>query len=87
MFELRIMDEFSKNKDNFIFLRVFNTWNDNAITFFCSLNGLTSLLDQPTCYKNPNKLTCFDFQYLQIALNTSNKMSSKQASLTFIWLL
>ena len=57
----RIMDEFSKNYDNVIFLGDFNTCiNDNAVTSFCSLNDLTSLIDQPTCYKTPNKPTCID---------------------------
>ena len=27
---------------------------------FCSLNDLKSLLDQPTCYKNPDKPTYID---------------------------
>ena len=57
----RIMDEFSKNYDNVISLGDFNTCiNDNAMISFCSLNDLTSLIDQPTCYKNPNKPTCID---------------------------
>ena len=30
------------------------------MAFFCSLNDLTSLIDQPTCYKNPDKPTCID---------------------------
>ena len=57
----RIMDAFSKNYDNVIFLGDFNTSiNDNAMKSFCSLNDLTSLIDQPTCYKNPGKPTCID---------------------------
>ena len=49
------MDEFSKNYDNVILLGDFNTWiNDNAMMSCCSLNDLTSLIDQPTCYKNPD---------------------------------
>ena len=55
------MDEFSKNYDNVIFLGDFNTCiNDNAIKFFCSLNDLASLIDQPTCYKNPDTPACTD---------------------------
>ena len=55
------MDEFSRNYDNVIFLVDFNTCiNDNAMKSFCSLNDLTSLIDQPTCYKNPDKPTCID---------------------------
>ena len=55
------MDEFSKSYDNVIFLGDFNTCiNNNAMTSFCSLNNLRSLIDQPTCYKNPHKPTCID---------------------------
>ena len=55
------MDAFIKNYDNFIFLGDFNTCiNDNATKSFCSLNDLTSLIDQPTCYKSPDKPTCID---------------------------
>ena len=55
----RIMDEFSKNYENVIFLGDFNTCiNDNEMTSFCSLNDLISLIDQPTCCKNPDKPTC-----------------------------
>ena len=54
----RIRDEFSKNFDNSIFLGDFNSCiNDNAVT---SLNDPTSLIDQPTCYKNLDKPTCID---------------------------
>ena len=57
----RIMDEFSTNYDNIIFLGGFNTCiNNNVMTSFCSLNNLTSLIDQPTCYKNSNKPRCID---------------------------
>ena len=53
----RIMDKFSKNYDNVIFLGNFNTCiNDNVMTPFCSLNNLTSLIDQPTYFKSPDKL-------------------------------
>ena len=57
----RIMDGFSKNYDNVIILGDFNTCiNDNAMKSFCSLNDLTSLIDQATCYKNPDKPTRID---------------------------
>ena len=56
-----IMDEFSKNYGNGIFLSDFNTWiKGNTMTSFFSLNDLTSLIDQPTCYKNPDKPTRID---------------------------
>ena len=66
----RIKDGFSKNYDNIIFLGDFNTCiKDNAMTPFCSLNNLTSLTDQPTCYRNRHVLIL----YLRIALITSKK--------------
>ena len=55
------MDEFSRNYDSVIFLGDFNTCiDDNGMKSFCSLNNLTSLIDQPTCYKNPWKPTYMD---------------------------
>ena len=57
----RIIDEFSKNYDNVIFLGDLSACIiDNAMTSFCSLNDLTCLIDQTTCYKNPDKPTCID---------------------------
>ena len=84
----RVMDEFSKNYDNVIFLGDFNICiNDNAMTSFCSLNDLTSLIDQPTYYKNPNKSTCIDLILMNRPNYFQKTMSLKQASLTFIlWL-
>ena len=58
------MDEHIKNNDNVIFLRDFNNdnamTNDNAMMSVCSLNDLTSLIDQLTYCTNPEKPTCFD---------------------------
>ena len=34
--------------------------NASSIKEFCNLNGLKSLINEPTCFKNPEKLTCFD---------------------------
>ena len=63
----QIMDEFSKNYDNVIFLGDFNTSvNDNAMKSFCSLNDLASLTDQPTCYKNLDKPTCIDLIFTNL---------------------
>ena len=42
---IRIVDGFSKNYDNVIFLEDFSTLiNDNAMASFCSLNDLTNLI-------------------------------------------
>ena len=55
------MFEFSKTFVNVIFLGDFNTCiNQNAMTSFCSLNDLISLIDQSTFYKYPDKPTCID---------------------------
>ena len=55
-------DKFSKKYDSAIFLGDFNTCIfDNAMTSFCSLSDLASLIDQPTCYKYPEKPTCIDW--------------------------
>ena len=80
----RIMDEFSKNYGNVIFLGDFNTCiNNNAITF-CFLNDLTSLIDQQTYYKNPHKPTCIDLILTNRPVTSNKTMSLKQASPTFI---
>ena len=69
------MDEFSRNYDNVIFLGDFNTCiNDNAMASICSLNDLASLIDQPACYKNPDKLARIDL----ILTNPSNYFQKKQ---------
>ena len=69
------MDEFSRNYDNVIFLGDFNTCiNDNAMAYICSLDDLASLIDQPACYKNPDKLARIDL----ILTNPPNYFQKKQ---------
>ena len=47
----------------FLFLGNFNaTTNEKFMEEFCNLNGLTSLIKKPTCFKNPNKPTCTDLK-------------------------
>ena len=73
------MGEFNKNYDNVIFLGDFNTCiNGNAMASFCTLNDLTSLIDQPTCYKNPDKPTCIDL----ILTNRPNYLQQNNVSET-----
>ena len=80
----RIVDEFSKNYDNVIFLGDFNTCiDDDAMTSFCSLNILTSLTDQRTCYKNPEKPTYIDLTLTNCPKYSQKTMSVKQAPPTF----
>ena len=50
----RIIDEYSKNYQIFLFLGDFNaTTNEKCMEECCNLNGLTSLIKKPTCFKNP----------------------------------
>ena len=49
--------------------------NINSMTPFSSLNDLTSLIDQPTCYKNPDKVTCIDL----ILMNCPNYFQKNNA--------
>ena len=34
--------------------------NESAMGEFCNLNGLKSLINEPTCFKNPEKPSCID---------------------------
>ena len=54
----RIIDEYSKTYQNFLFLGDFNTFvSDKCWAEFCNLNGLPSFFKKPRCFKNPDKLT------------------------------
>ena len=33
---------------------------DSSIKIFCSNYNLTSMINKPTCYRNPDKRTCID---------------------------
>ena len=33
---------------------------DSSLKIFCSNFNLTSMINRPTCYKNPDKPTCID---------------------------
>ena len=57
----RIIDAYSKKYQNFLFLGDFNaTTNEKCMEEFYNLNGLTSLIKKPSCFKNLDKLTCID---------------------------
>ena len=44
-----------------MFLGDFNaSVSEKCLDEFYNLNGLTSLIKKPTCFKNPDKLTCID---------------------------
>ena len=55
------MDLYSSTCENFIFLSDFNAgMKHSALKDFCNLYSLTSLINRPTCWKNPSKPTCID---------------------------
>ena len=57
----RILDEYNSDYDNFVFIGDFNiNVNGSYIKTFCNLNGLKSLINEPICFKNPDKPTCID---------------------------
>ena len=57
----RVLDEYNSEYDNFVFMGDFNVnVNESFIKEFCDLNGLKSLINEPTCLKNPEKPTCID---------------------------
>ena len=51
------MDLFTTKYERLLFLGDFN---DSSIKKFCSNFNLTSMINKPTCYKNPGKTTCID---------------------------
>ena len=55
------VDLYSSIYENFIFLGDSNAGMEHsALKDFCNLYSLTSLINKPTCWKNPSKLTCID---------------------------
>ena len=65
----RIIDEYSKTYDNFIFMKGFNIGIvENFVKHFCDINFLKSLIKVPTNSKNPDKPICIDV----ILLNRPN---------------
>ena len=55
------LDEFNSDYDNFVFIGDFNVnVNESSMKEFCNLNVPKSLINKPTCFKNPDKSTCID---------------------------
>ena len=70
----RVIDEYSKTYQNFPFLGDFKASVDEKYQAeFCNLNGFTSLIKKPTCFKNPDKPTC-----INLATCKSTKLFSSQ---------
>ena len=56
-----IIDEYSKTYQNVLFYGDFNApINKKCMTEFCNVNGITSLIKKPICFKNPDKPACID---------------------------
>ena len=53
--------EYNSEYNNFVFIGDYNV-NVNEISMkeICNLNGLKSMINEPTCFKNPKKPTCID---------------------------
>ena len=57
----RIINEYRKMYENFLFLGDFNaSINERCTEEFCNLNELISLIKKLTCFKNLDKPTCID---------------------------
>ena len=55
------MDSYSSTYENFIFEGDFNAgMKHSALKDFRNLYSLTSMINKPTCWKNPTKPTCID---------------------------
>ena len=55
------LDLFITKYEHLVFLGDFNYgMEDTSIKVFCSNYNLTSMINKPTCYKNPDKPTCID---------------------------
>ena len=55
------IDIYITKYDNLQFLGAFNAGlEDASIKIFCFAYSLTSMIDKPTCYKNPEKPSCID---------------------------
>ena len=55
------LDLFTTKYERLLFLGDFNAgMEDSSIKIFCCNFNLTSMINKPTCYKNPDKPTCID---------------------------
>ena len=55
------LDTYSTTYDNILILGDFNACvNDEVLGTFCKSYNLTSLIKQPTCFKNPENPSCID---------------------------
>ena len=62
------LDAFSPNYENIIIFGDFNVEIDeDHMKSFCKSYGLTNLIKQSTCYKNPTNPTCMDLFLTSVA--------------------
>ena len=62
------LDAFSPNYENIIIFEDFNVEIDeDHMKSFCESYGLTNLIKQSTCYKNPTNPTCMDLFLTSVA--------------------
>ena len=55
------LDLFTTKYERLLFLGEFNAGMEaSSIKIFCSNYNLTSMINKPTCYKNPDKPSCID---------------------------
>ena len=55
------IDVFTSKYDNLLFLGDFNAGvEDTSVKNFCRSYNLTSMINKPTCYKNPDRPSCID---------------------------
>ena len=53
------MDLFTVKYERLLFLGDFDAeMKDSSVKIFCNNYDLTSMITQPTCYKNPDKPNC-----------------------------
>ena len=55
------LDSFSSKYDDYILMGDFNTeLSNNFVDSFCGSYSKKSLIEKPTCFKDPNNPTCID---------------------------
>lgn len=77
-FIIKEIDSYSTRYDNIPILENFKSKpTEGAVTTFCQIHNLKILINERTCYKNPNNTTCID-------LIMRNRLS-KLSKLDFVW--
>ena len=55
------LDNYIGNYDNILLLGGFNSeFSEPCLNDFCDIYNLKNLVKEPTCYKNPDNLSCID---------------------------